>query len=134
MLFCQVWIARRATIPNLVKPQTFPLENSRGSNSGLRFSLVFWMSLYKDYPECNTTISQDNKMVKFLSIVYYIHKNSVQLISALCRPSSGTKLKILKNNFHLHWRHKSFHAAMLYCLSNPKTCVQVESLEPRFAA
>ena len=49
MLFCQVWMARRATRYNLVKPQTFPLENSRGSNSGLRFSLVFWMSLYKDY-------------------------------------------------------------------------------------
>ena len=49
MLFCQVWMARRATRYNLVKPQTFPLENSRSSNSGLRFSLVFWMSLYKDY-------------------------------------------------------------------------------------
>ena len=49
MLFCQVWIARRASISNLPKPQTFPLENARGSNSGLRFSLGFWMSLYKDY-------------------------------------------------------------------------------------
>ena len=33
---------------NLTKPQTFPLEKPRGSNSGLRCSLVFWMSLYKD--------------------------------------------------------------------------------------
>ena len=49
MLFCQVWIARRATRHNLTKPQTFPLEKPRGSYSGLRFSLVFWMSLYKDY-------------------------------------------------------------------------------------
>ena len=49
MLFCQVWIARRANRSNLAKPQTFPLEKPRGSNSGLRFSLVFWMSLYKDY-------------------------------------------------------------------------------------
>ena len=49
MLFCQVWIARRATRYNLAKPQTFPLEKPRGSNSGLRCSLVFWMSLYKDY-------------------------------------------------------------------------------------
>ena len=42
-------MARRATRSNLVKPQTFLLENRRGSNSGLRCSLVFWMSLYKDY-------------------------------------------------------------------------------------
>ena len=48
MLFCQVWIARRATRYNLTKPQTFPLEKPRGSVSGLRFPLVFWMSLYKD--------------------------------------------------------------------------------------
>ena len=50
MLFCQVWIARRATISNLTKPETFPLEKPRRSYSGLRCSLVFWMSLYKDYP------------------------------------------------------------------------------------
>ena len=49
MWFCQVWTVRRSTISNLTKPQTFPLEKPRGSNSGLRFSLVFWMSLYKDY-------------------------------------------------------------------------------------
>ena len=49
MLFCQVWIARRATTSNLTKPQTFPLEKPRRSYSGLRCSLVFWMSLYKDY-------------------------------------------------------------------------------------
>ena len=49
MLFSQVWMARRATRFNLAKPQTFPLENPSGSNSGLRYSLVFWMSLYKDY-------------------------------------------------------------------------------------
>ena len=48
MLFCQVWIARSTTRSNMAKPQTFPLDNSRGSNSGLMFSLVFWMSLYKD--------------------------------------------------------------------------------------
>ena len=56
MLFCQVWIAKRASRTNLAKPQTFPLENPRSSDSGLRFSLVFWMSLYKDYsplPETN---------------------------------------------------------------------------------
>ena len=46
MLICHVWTARRATRSNLAKPQTFPLENPRGSNSGLRYSLVFWMSLY----------------------------------------------------------------------------------------
>ena len=49
MLFCQVWIDRRASRSNLAKPQTFPLEKPRGLNSGLRFSLVFWMILYKDY-------------------------------------------------------------------------------------
>ena len=47
MLFCQDWIARRATWSNLAKPQTFPQEKPRGLNSGLRGSLVFWMSLYK---------------------------------------------------------------------------------------
>ena len=50
MFYCQVWIARRATRPNLVKPQTFPLGKPSSSISGLRCSLVFWMSLYKDYP------------------------------------------------------------------------------------
>ena len=49
MLFFQLWIARRPTRYNLTKPQTFPLEKPRGSVSGLRFPLVFWMSLYKDY-------------------------------------------------------------------------------------
>ena len=49
MLFCQIWIARRAATSNLAKNQTIPIEKPRGSNSGLRFSLVFWMSLYKDY-------------------------------------------------------------------------------------
>ena len=49
MLFCKVWMARRATTSNLTKSQTLPLEKSRGSNSGLRFSPVFWMSKYKDY-------------------------------------------------------------------------------------
>ena len=49
MLFCQVWIARRAITSNLAKPQTFPLEKLRGSYRGLKCSLVFWMSLYKDY-------------------------------------------------------------------------------------
>ena len=48
MLFCQFWIARRPSRSDLAKPQTFPLEKPRGSSSGLRFSLVFWMSLYKD--------------------------------------------------------------------------------------
>ena len=47
MLFCQDWIARRVTWSNLAKPQTFPQEKPRGLNSGLRGSLVFWMSLYK---------------------------------------------------------------------------------------
>ena len=50
MLFSQVWIDRRATRSNLAKLQTFPLEKPRGSNSGLKHSFVFWMSLYKDYP------------------------------------------------------------------------------------
>ena len=50
MLFSHVWMPRRATRTNLAKLQTFPLEKPRGSNSGLRYSLVFWMSLYKDYP------------------------------------------------------------------------------------
>ena len=49
MLFCQVWIVRRATTSNLTKPQTFPLEKPHSSNSGLRRFLVFWMSLYKDF-------------------------------------------------------------------------------------
>ena len=48
-LFSQIWIARRATSSKLTKPQNFPLEKPRGSNSGLKCSLVFWMSLYKDY-------------------------------------------------------------------------------------
>ena len=56
MLFCRIWMARRATRSNLAKPQTFPLENSRDSNSGLRFSLVFWMSLYKDYKDTGQDI------------------------------------------------------------------------------
>ena len=51
MLFCQFWIARRAITSNLVNPQIFQLEKLRFSNSGLRCFLVFWMSLYKDYPE-----------------------------------------------------------------------------------
>ena len=41
MVFCQIWIVRRATTYNMTKPQTFPLENPRGSNSGLRFPIVF---------------------------------------------------------------------------------------------
>ena len=49
MPFCQVWIVRKATRSNLAKPQTFSLEKQRGSNSGLRCSFIFWMSLYKDY-------------------------------------------------------------------------------------
>ena len=49
MLFCKVWIARRAATSNLAKYQTIALEKQLGSNSGLRFALVFWMSLYKDY-------------------------------------------------------------------------------------
>ena len=49
MLFSQVWIPGRANRSNLEKPQNFPLEKLRSSNSGLRCSLVFWMSLYKDY-------------------------------------------------------------------------------------
>ena len=48
MLFSQVWIARGATTSNLAQLQTFPLKKPRGSNSGLRCSFVFWMSLYKD--------------------------------------------------------------------------------------
>ena len=56
MLFCQVWIDRRATRSNLAKPQTFPLENPRGSESGLRFSLVFSMSLYKDYDSTTSNL------------------------------------------------------------------------------
>ena len=49
MLFCQVWIARMAATSNLAKHQTNPLENPCGSNSGLRYSLEFLMSLYKEY-------------------------------------------------------------------------------------
>ena len=55
MQFCQIWIARRATRSNLANPQTFPLEKPRGSYSGLRFALVFWMSLYKAYIQRVTT-------------------------------------------------------------------------------
>ena len=63
MLFCQVWIARRANTSNLTKPQNFSLEKPRGSYSGLRFALVFWMSLYKDYgpPPPPFLTSQDVK-------------------------------------------------------------------------
>ena len=57
MLFCQVWIDRRVTASNLTKPQTFSLEKPRGSASGLRYSLVFWMNLYKDYIECAHEVS-----------------------------------------------------------------------------
>ena len=49
MLFCQVWIYGSANRSNLAKPQTFPLEKPRGLNCVLKFSFVFWMSLYKDY-------------------------------------------------------------------------------------
>ena len=49
MLFYQVSIPRRTSLSNLAKPQTFLSEKPRCSNSGVRFSLVFWMSLYKDY-------------------------------------------------------------------------------------
>ena len=49
MLLSQVWLARRTIRPIMAKPQTIPLEKLRGSNSGLRRSFVFWMSLYKDY-------------------------------------------------------------------------------------
>ena len=48
MSFCQVWIAKRAFTSNLAKPQTFPVEKLRSSYRGLKYSLVFWMSLYKD--------------------------------------------------------------------------------------
>ena len=44
MLFSQDWIDRRATRSNLAKLQTFPLEKPRGSNSGRRYPLVFWMT------------------------------------------------------------------------------------------
>ena len=49
MWFCQVWIVGKAITYNLAKPQTFPLEKPRSSNSGLRCCLVFWMNLYKVY-------------------------------------------------------------------------------------
>ena len=48
-LFCYVWRARRTTRSNLTKPKTFSIGKPRGSNSGMRCSLVFWRSLYKDY-------------------------------------------------------------------------------------
>ena len=48
MLFCQVWIAKKAFTSNLAKPQTFPVEKLRSSYRGLKCSLVFWISLYKD--------------------------------------------------------------------------------------
>ena len=48
MVFCQVWIVSWATTSNLTKSQTLTLEKQRGSNSDLRCSLVFWMSLYKE--------------------------------------------------------------------------------------
>ena len=53
MLFSQVLIFRRATRSNLANPYTFPLENPRGSNSGLRNSFVCCMSLYEDYGKLN---------------------------------------------------------------------------------
>ena len=77
MLFCQVWIARRATRSNLAKPQTFPLENPRGSNSGLRFPLVFWMSLHKDYPSPpkNVAIELKRGVSPYISlhVCHFIH-------------------------------------------------------------
>ena len=65
MLFSHVWIARWATRFNLAKPQTFPLENPRSSNSGLRYSIVFWMSLYK-------TIFYDDQIVFKTDITIFI--------------------------------------------------------------
>ena len=50
ILFCQVWMSRRATRSNLTKPQTFPLEKTRGSNSGLRCSLVLYYIKTKQSP------------------------------------------------------------------------------------
>ena len=63
MLFCQVWMATRATTFDLAKPQTIPLEKPRVSNSGLRYSLVFWMSLYKDYDLLTTIINNLNSFI-----------------------------------------------------------------------
>ena len=69
MAFCQVWIVRRASTSKLTKPQTFPLEKPRDSNSGLRFSLVFWMSLYKDYPPSSLTATQQNWII-FIPVIF----------------------------------------------------------------
>ena len=45
-MMSHVWVPRRATASNLTKPQTFSLEELHVSNSGLSFTLVFWVSLY----------------------------------------------------------------------------------------
>ena len=82
MLFSQVWIAKRATRYNLTEPQTFPLEKLHSSNSGLKFSLVFWMSLYKDY-YCSmfncllifTNISQKISIFQVLQKIFQILSN-----------------------------------------------------------
>ena len=65
-------MARRATRSNLAKPQTFLLENMCGSNSGLSCSLVFWMSLYKDYIE-GETAPPTSQFVRFYYIFIYIY-------------------------------------------------------------
>ena len=53
---------RRVARSNLAELQTFPLEKPYGSRCDLRFSLVFWISLYRDCP-----------MVQALHVEYCVH-------------------------------------------------------------
>ena len=110
MLFCQVWIARRATTSNLTKPQTFPLEKPRGSYSGLRCSLVFWMSLYKDYHALGWTYLQR------LFILYLLRreKYSKCKINRKFRQSSSLWIFFTLYNLHRNECHL-YVVFIIYC-------------------
>ena len=77
-MFCQVWIARRATTSNLKKPQTFTLEKPHGSISGLRFPLVFWMSFHKDYDARAEKQIQDSKILLTTLHIYFMDLSPVK--------------------------------------------------------
>ena len=83
---------RRVTRSNLAELQTFPLEKPYGSRCDLRFSLVFWISLYRDCP-----------MVQALHVEYCVHfvlKTNRQTDKAISISDSLSRhLKTLHTNY-----------------------------------
>ena len=83
---------RRVTKSNLIELQTFPLEKPYGSRCDLRFSLVFWISLYRDCP-----------IVQVLHVEYCVHfvlKTNRQTDKAISISDSLSRhLKTLHTNY-----------------------------------